>query len=205
MLETFLLIVLPIALGNGQPIIHIIQPHSIVGDVSNEPAATAPDQTGGLLRVRVRPDFDARALGRVVHAHVEDQDVLDVVDARGILAQTADGDAVRAVAVHVADGDVGAIGLEADAVYSPIQLGSEKDWKGLTVAIVHGRVLNGDPTRSIRVPAVGILFEILIIADRVHVDIVEHNVRRVHDDIMPERRAQHLQIRHRPAMQARRG
>ena len=52
----------------------------------------------------------------VKHGDVVDEDVLDDVDFAGILTQGANGDTVRAVAVQVLDENVGAVGLECDAV-----------------------------------------------------------------------------------------
>ena len=52
----------------------------------------------------------------VEHGDIVDEHVLYNVDFAGVLAQRADGDTVRAVAVQVLDEDVGAVGLECDAV-----------------------------------------------------------------------------------------
>lgn len=52
----------------------------------------------------------------VEHRNVIDKDVLHNVDFVLVLAQRTNGDTVRAVAVEVLNNDVGAVGLEGNAV-----------------------------------------------------------------------------------------
>ncbi len=53
----------------------------------------------------------------VEHGDIVDKDVLDDVDFVLVLAKRTNGDAVRAVAVEILNDDVGAVGLEGNAVY----------------------------------------------------------------------------------------
>lgn len=117
-LKTLLLVILPVTLRDRQPVVDIPQVHPVVGDVSDEPSSSAALQRLGFLRKRIGPHFDAGALGRVRHADVAHEDVFHVVDARGVLSQTADGDAVRAVALEVLHEDVGAVRLERDTIWT---------------------------------------------------------------------------------------
>lgn len=52
----------------------------------------------------------------VEHRNVVDKDVLDNVDFVLVLAQGTNGDTVGAVTVEVLNDDVGAVGLEGNAV-----------------------------------------------------------------------------------------
>lgn len=113
----------------------------LVGDVLDVAGATAAAERGGLVRVDAGPDLDARPVARVGHAVVEDVDVLDNVVLLHVLAEGADRDAVAAVAREALDDDVGAVGLERDAV----------------VPIVDDRVLDHDAVGPVRVPAVRVL------------------------------------------------
>lgn len=113
----------------------------LVGDVLDVAGATAAAEGGGLVRVDAGPDLDAGSVARVGHAVVEDVDVLDNVVLVHVLAKGPDRDAVAAVAREALDDDVGAIGLERDAV----------------VPVVDDRVLDHDAVGAVRVPAVRIL------------------------------------------------
>ena len=85
-----------------------------------------------------RPDFDARAVGGVGHTDVVDVNVLHVIDFADVLAETADANAVAAVAHEVLNDDIGAVGLEGDAV----------------VAVVDVGVLDYDVVGAVGVPAI---------------------------------------------------
>jgi hypothetical protein len=87
MLEALVLVILAIALRNGQAIVDIIQKHAIVRDIAHEAAPPAARKAGAFFRVCVGPYFDACAFARVEEADVANEYVFDVVDARGILAQ----------------------------------------------------------------------------------------------------------------------
>jgi hypothetical protein len=60
--------------------------------------------------------FDAGAVFGVNHGDVLYEDVGHNIFCAGVLAQGADGNAVRALAVEVFDEDVGCVGFEGDAV-----------------------------------------------------------------------------------------
>ncbi len=62
-LETLLLVVLAVALRDGEPVVDVVQKHAVVGDVADKAASTASCQRGRFLRVRVGPHFDACAFG----------------------------------------------------------------------------------------------------------------------------------------------
>ena len=68
---------------------------------------------GEHTRVRVTAKYlDASSVLRVQHSDVLHRHVRDDVRLSGVLAKTAHGDTVRAVAPHVLDEDVGAVRLE---------------------------------------------------------------------------------------------
>lgn len=61
MLEALFFIVLSIALGNRDAVIDIVQPHAIVGHVSDRTGTTASLKVYRLLVERVGPNFDTSA------------------------------------------------------------------------------------------------------------------------------------------------
>jgi hypothetical protein len=81
----------------------------------------------------------------IEHRDVVDENILDNVDFAGVLAQGANRDSVRAVAVQVLDEDVGAVGLECDTVCIKSILSPSSKFRGnITVAVVDHRVLDND-------------------------------------------------------------
>jgi hypothetical protein len=84
-----------------------------------------------------RPDFDACAVGGIGHADVINVDVLHVVNLADVLAETAHTDAMRSITDEILHDDVGAVGLEGDAV----------------VAVVDVGVLDYDVVGAVRVPS----------------------------------------------------
>ena len=129
MLEALLFIVLSIALSNRDAVIDIVQPHAIVGHVSDRAGTTASLEVCRLLIERVGPDLDASTFGGVVHGDVANKNILHDVNAFGILSERSDRDAVSAVAGQVLNKDVGGVWLERDAIYKgqhfPFNIGRE--------------------------------------------------------------------------------
>lgn len=56
----------------------------------------------------------------IEHGDVINEDILYDVNLGPVLAQRANGNAVRSIAVEVLDGDVGAIGLERHAIWPTV-------------------------------------------------------------------------------------
>jgi hypothetical protein len=63
---------------------------------------------------------------------------LNIVDFANVLAQTADADAVAAVAPQVLNDDVGAVGFERDTI----------------IAIIDVGVLDDDVVGAVRIPSI---------------------------------------------------
>lgn len=97
MLEALFFIVLSIALGDSDSVVDIVQPHGIVGHIPDRAGAAASFQIVRLLAEGVRPYLDSGALGRVVHRHVADEDVLHNINALRILPERSDRYAVCTV------------------------------------------------------------------------------------------------------------
>lgn len=103
----------------------------------------------------------------VKHGDVVYEHVLDDVGLALVLAEGADGDAVRAVAVQILDEHVAAVGFEGDAVCSGIEWNRQHQqvkfrricWNlerrrfGRTVAVVDHRILDDDVVGAVCVPA----------------------------------------------------
>jgi len=112
MLEALFFIVLSIALSDRDAVVDIVQPHAIVGHVSDRAGTTASLEVGRLLVECVGPNLDAGAFGGVVHGNVADENVLHDINAFGILSERTDRDAVCAVAGQVLNKNVGSVWLE---------------------------------------------------------------------------------------------
>lgn len=91
-------VLLPVALGDLNGIVDVVDDEILKGDVADPARASAALEVAGHGTGGVGPDFDAGAVGGVVHGDVGGHDVLDYVVGAGVLAQGADGDAVGAVA-----------------------------------------------------------------------------------------------------------
>lgn len=129
-------IALSVALCDLNSIVNVLDGHSVVGNVLDASRTTSSLQVGRKGRSHARPDLDASTILNVVlvllyvgqttffrdtyrgieHRNVVDENVLDDIDFILVLAQGANGDTVRAIAVEVLDDDVGAVGLEGNAV-----------------------------------------------------------------------------------------
>lgn len=109
-------VLLAVALGDLDGVVDVVDGEVLVGDVADAAGAAAALQVAGHGGGGVGPDLDPRAVRGVVHADVGAHDVLDNVEGARVLAQGADGDAVRAVAEEGLDEDGGRIGFEGDAV-----------------------------------------------------------------------------------------
>lgn len=162
-------ILLAVALRDFNRVVDVRDLHGIVCDVSHCACAAATLEVAGECGGRTGPDFDAGAVRGVGHADVVDVDVLDVVYFAHVLAEGADRDAVGAVADEVLDDDVGAVGLEGDAV----------------VAVVDVGVLDDDVGGAVGVPAVGVFGGVLALAAAEDVDVGEDYVGRVGDEVVP--------------------
>lgn len=115
-------VLLAVALSDFDGVIDIGNGHEVVGDVLDCAAATSTLEIAGESSWGARPDLDAGPVGGVGHADVVNVDVLDVVDLAGVLAETADADAMAAVAPEVLHNHVGAVGLEGNAVITVIDV-----------------------------------------------------------------------------------
>lgn len=118
MLKALFLIVLTVALSDGDTIVDIVQPHAVIRHISDRARAATSLQVGRLLAKVIRPDFDAGTFRRVVHRYVADEDVLHDVNAFGVLTERSDRDAVRAVARQILHKDVRGVRLEGDAIWN---------------------------------------------------------------------------------------
>lgn len=124
-----------VALGDFNGIVDILDGHGVVGNVLDTARATSTLQVGRQSRGHTRPDFDASTILEVVlafalyegsishdtyrgieHRNVVNKNVLDNVDFVLVLTQGTNGNTVRAVAVEVLNDNVGAVGLEGNAV-----------------------------------------------------------------------------------------
>lgn len=118
MLETPRLVVLTVTLCDGDAIVDVVEPHILVGHIPDEASATSAREGLALLAELVGPDLDAGAFRGIVHVHVLDENILDVVHSFWVLPEAADGYSMCAVAPHMLNEDVGAVALYAHAVYS---------------------------------------------------------------------------------------
>jgi hypothetical protein len=85
---------------------------------------------------------------------------------------------VAAITDQVLNHNVGAVGLEGDAI----------------VAVVNVRVLNNYVIGTVRVPAIGVLGRVLALATAEDVDVVENDVARVGNERVPLRAVSEFQI-----------
>jgi len=70
--------------------------------------------------LNARPDLDASTVARIRERHIVDVEVLYNIGFIGVLAERTDADAMRARAVETLDDDVGAVGLEGNAICSSL-------------------------------------------------------------------------------------
>lgn len=122
------------------------------------------------------PNFDAGRITSVSHGDVVDVQVLDNVRLALVLAERADADPVRTRAVEVLHHDVGAVGLEGNAV----------------VRIDDDRVLDDDAVGAVRVPAVRVGDLDSAGAGGYEVHVADDHVRCVGDHVEPLLRANRL-------------
>lgn len=116
MLEALFFIVLSVALSNRDAVINIVQPHAIVGHISDRAGTTASLEVCRLLVERIRPNLDASTFGGVVHGDVADENVLHDINTLGILSEGSHRDAVSAIAGQVLNENVCSVWLEGDAI-----------------------------------------------------------------------------------------
>lgn len=109
----------------------------------------------------------------VQHDHVLDVSVLYVILDALVLANAAHGDTVGTVAVDVGDEDVGGVGLGREAV----------------IANVNPGVADGQAVHVVRIPAVGVLGQVLVGGQVLNDNVVVDNVLGGHDEVSPDRRA----------------
>ena len=112
--------------------------------------------------------------------------ILDNVDFAWILPNGANRDTVAAIAVHVLNQDLSAVGLEGDTV----------------VTVVDNAVLNDNVRRTVRVPTISILR--FVLAGRVapDVEVVEDDICTVGQKVIPLGRVAKVKIRDGSAVQA---
>lgn len=129
-------------------------------------SADPPRLCDGML---AGPDLDACAVCGVAQCVVVDVQVLYDVENARVLSEGAHRDAMRRVADETLNNNVGAVGLERDAV----------------IVVVNVRVLDNDIVRSVSVPAVEVLSLVLRRGSRVNIDVRDEKVRAVGDEIVP--------------------
>ena len=105
--------------------------------------------------------------------------ILDNVDFAWILPNGANRDTVAAIAVHVLNQDLSAVGLEGDTV----------------VTVVDNAVLDDNVRRPVRVPTVGVLRFVLAGRIASDVEVVKDNIRTVGQEVVPLRRIAKVEIR----------
>lgn len=162
-------VALAVALGDFNSVVDVGDGHGVVGDVVDTTASSATLKVARELGCAAGPDLYSGHVGGVEHGDVVDEDVLDNVDLADVLAEGADTDAVRAVAVQVLDEDFGAVGLEAHAV----------------VAVVDDTVLDDNVAAPVGVPSVGVLGGVVALAVPANVDVAVHDVGTVGDEVVP--------------------
>lgn len=171
-------ILLAVALSDLDGVVDVVDEHAIVGDVVDATGASATLEVTGESSGCSRPDLDASAVRGVLHCDVGHEDVLDNIGLAFVLAERADADAVASITVQVLDNDLGAVGLEADAV----------------IAIVDHAVLNDDVGAAVGIPAIGVLRRTFALAGACDVDVVECDARTVGDPVVVLRRVAENQI-----------
>ena len=179
-------VALPVALRDLDAVIDVFDVHAVVNDVFHHPASAATLQVAAQRRRHAGPHLDTRAVAGIEHADVLDQNVLHDVDLAYVLAQAADRDTMRAVAVQVLHQDLRRVGLEADTV----------------VAIVDGAVLDRDLARAVHVPPVRVLRSVVAPAVARNEQIAENDVAAVGYEVVPLRRVEQVQIADKSTVQA---
>lgn len=128
-------VLLSVALGDLDGVVDVLDGHGVVGNILDTTRAASALQVSRQCRGNTRPDLDASTILDVVlaftqheqsvtrntyrgieHRNVVNENVLNNIDFVLVLAQGTNGDTVRAVAMEVLDDNVGAVGLEGDAV-----------------------------------------------------------------------------------------
>jgi len=115
-------VLLPVALGNFDGVVDVFDYHAIIRDVPDRTAATSTLKIAGKGGRSARPNLDTRAIGSIRHTDIVHVDVLNKVDLAGILAQATNTDAVAAVANQILHDNVGAVGLERNAIIAIVDV-----------------------------------------------------------------------------------
>ena len=179
-------VLLAVALSDFNGVVDVLDEHAVVGDVVDAAGASTALEVTGESSGRSRPHLDACTVGSILHCDVGDEDVLHDVGLAFVLAERADTDAVASITVQVLDNDLGAVGLEADAV----------------VAVVDHTVLNDNVGAAVGIPAIGVLRRAFALTGTCDVDVVERDARTVGDPGVVLRRVAENQIGDRTMFEA---
>lgn len=163
------LFLLPIALCNCDSPVVVIVVKSVIRHVPHAAQTTTSVQQILERGLNTGPDLDACRVAGVGHGDVVDVQVLDNVGLPFVLAQRPDADPVRPSAVEVLHNDVGAIGLERDAV----------------VRVNDDRVLDDDAIGTICIPAVRVGNLDSVGASGYEIHVADDHVRCVGDHVEP--------------------
>jgi hypothetical protein len=148
-------VLLAIALSNLNGVIDVRQNHAVIGDVLDSTGSASTLEVAGEGGRSTGPDLDTRTVGSIGHANVVHVDVLDDIDFASVLAQATNADTVGAVANKILHDNVGAVGLERDAV----------------IAVVDDGVLDDDIVGAVCVPAVRVLGGVIANATTRDIDV----------------------------------
>jgi hypothetical protein len=179
-------VLLPVALGDFDSVVNVVENHAVVGDVLDSTGTTSALKVTGKSGRSTRPDLDARTVGSIRHANIVHIDVLNDIDFAGILPQATNTDTMTAVADKILHDDIRAIRLERNAV----------------VAVVDVRLLNDDVIGAISIPAISVLSGVLAHTATSNVDIGEQNIAGVGNECVPLRAVSELQILNRGTLRA---
>jgi len=159
---------LPVALVDFDRVVNVVDEHRVVGDVFNHARAAAALEVAAEFCGGVGPDFDAGAVGGVVHRGIENVDVLHNVILANILSERANRDSVGTVTPHVLYEYVRAVWLERYAI----------------VSIVDNRILDHDIRASISVPTVSVLGNIHTVASSRNIDVVKDDIGSIGNEMV---------------------
>ena len=65
---------------------------------------------------------------------------------------------------------------------------------GLTIAVCNGRILDNDVVRLNDIPPISVLLEAKCVANRANLDVREHHITRVCNNVGPKRRVVQAKI-----------
>lgn len=111
------LILLAVALSDGNGVIVVLMVETIVRHVPNPSETTSSIEEALELGLDTGPNLDSRAIAGIRHGNVVDVQILHNIGLALVLTEGADTNSVGAIADEVLDDNVGAIGLERNTVW----------------------------------------------------------------------------------------